>query len=110
MALIKDVFLDFNPSDSPDVVGHNLYVTLAPAPVDAVDANGDYTAQSFDIGMDSHVDLNDIPGFPTADGVYNLGITAVDDVGNESSMLVVPDVPLDFTAPNPPTSASISRV
>jgi hypothetical protein len=78
--------------------------------VDEVDANGDYTAQSFDIGMTAHVDLNDIPGFPTADGVYNLGITALDDVGNESSMLVVPDVPLDFTAPNPPTSASISRV
>jgi len=39
---------------------------------------------------------------PTDDGVYNIYITAVDVVGNESDPLIIPNVFLDFNPPNAP--------
>jgi len=51
-----------------------------------------------------------LPGITTTDGVYNLGITAVDDAGNESSFSLINDVPLDFLAPDAPGEITIIRV
>jgi len=42
-------------------------------------------------------------------GVFNLGVSAVDSVGNESNMSLSIDVPLDFMAPNPPGAIVITR-
>lgn len=108
-AKVKDVTLSFPPSGAPDVVKYTLYVVQAPSDVEAVDANGDYTANNYDLGMNTSVDLNDLPGMTTNDGVYNMGITAIDDAGNESSMTIINDVPLDFVAPDAPGPITITR-
>jgi len=109
MAKVKDVTLSFPPSGAPDVVKYMLYVVQSPGDVEAVDANGDFTAQSFDLGMNTSVDLNTLPGMTSNDGVYNMGITAIDEAGNESSMTTIIDVPLDFVAPDAPGPITITR-
>jgi len=100
---VKNVTLSFPPSNSPDVVGYKLYVQEAPGPVD-------YDSESFDLGNETSIDLSALPNMTTKDGTYNLGITAVDDAGNESSMSKINDVPLDFVQPDPPGQITITRV
>ena len=96
MALVQEKILSFEPSDSPDVVGYKMYMEEAPTLVT-------YDSLSFDLGAKTEgINLAELPDMTTKDGVYNIGIVAVDDAGNESSMSVVNDVPLDFQAPNPP--------
>ena len=102
MARVKSTKISFQPSDSPDVVDYLLYVSPEDVPVD-------YDAPVWSIGLDPEVDLADLPGMTTMDGVYNIGITALDDAGNESSMSIAEGVALDFLAPNPPGAISIVR-
>jgi hypothetical protein len=103
MAKVKSVNLSFPASDSPDVEGYKLYLEESPNEVT-------YESQSFDLGNNTSVDLATLDGMTTRDGNYNIGITAVDDAGNESSMSLISDVPLDFEAPNPPGAIVITRV
>lgn len=86
------VYLSFPPSTSPDVVGYQLYIETAPNPV---------TIESpfVPIGLDTRVCLNE--EFPELDGVFNVGVAAVDDAGNLSPLSVKGGVVLDFLAPNP---------
>ena len=102
MSKVKKATISFAPSGSPDVVGYKLYMTQAP---DAVD----YNVQSFDLGNATEIDLSTLPGMTTMDGVYNIGVTAVDDAGNESSMQILEGVALDFVAPDPPGQIVLSR-
>jgi hypothetical protein len=98
MAKIKGLTIKFAPSSSPDVVTNKLYVQEAPAPVT-------YESPSFDIGntvgSDGQVTVDLKTVMPNVDGVFNIGVAAVDDAGNESDMKTATDVPLDFVAPNP---------
>ena len=93
--------LKFKASDSPDVVGYKLYIEEVPNPVT-------YESESMDLGNDVDADgylviaLASLQPMTTKDGTYNLGVTAVDDAGNESSMTKADNVPLDFVAPDPP--------
>ncbi len=99
--------IKFPPSSSPDVVGYKLYLEEAPNEVT-------YDSESIDLGnpVDPSglvvVDLTKFSELTTKDGVYNIGITAIDDAGNESSMSKASDVPLDFVAPDPPGALVIS--
>ncbi len=99
MAKVKGLTLSFPASTSPDVVGYKMYIEEAPNEVT-------YDSQSFDLGNETTVDIATLDGMSTKDGVYNVGVTAVDDAGNESSMSLAADVPLDFAAPNPPGELS----
>ena len=109
MATVKKVTLSFPPSGSPDVVGYKLYMVEAPAKVDGIDENGNYMSASYDLGNTTEVDLSTLPGMTSNDGIYNLGVTAIDDAGNESSMSILNDVPLDFVFPDPPGELVIVR-
>jgi len=109
MAIVKKVTLSFPPSGSPDVVGYNLYIVPVPEVVDETGADGNYIANPYDLGNTTSVDLSTIPGMTTNDGTYNIGVTAVDDAGNESSMSVTTNVPLDFAAPDAPGELVITR-
>ena len=100
---VKNVTLSFPASGSPDVVGYKLYMEVSPAPVT-------YTSPTFDLGNSTSVDMSTLPGISTTDGIYNLGITAVDDAGNESSFSLISEVPLDFLAPDAPGEITITRV
>lgn len=99
---VQNVTISFPPSDSPDVIGYKLYVEEAPAELS-------YDSESWDVGNETSIDLSLLDGMTTKDGLYNLGVTAVDDAGNESSMSVASDVPLDFDAPNPPGGIVVTR-
>ena len=103
MASVKKVILSFESSTSPDVVGYKLYMETSPSLVT-------YSSTSFDLGNNLTVDLSTLPGMTTTDGVYNLGISAVDDAANESSFSLIDNVPLDFLAPNAPGAITISRI
>jgi hypothetical protein len=99
MAKIKGLSIKFKQSESPDVVTNKLYLVEMPGPVT-------YESTSYDIGNTPDVngmivvDLATI--VPNVDGIFNLGVAAVDDAGNESEMSKVDNVPLDFVAPLPP--------
>ena len=117
MSLVKGTILAITPSTSPDVTGYKLYMVDESLPL-ARDENGAVPgAQVFDL-VDPEPDEGDgqmrwdlakLPGMTTNDGVYNLGVAAVDDAGNESSFLEILGVPLDFVAPNAPTNGAIER-
>lgn len=106
---LKQRILKFRPSGSPDVVGYRLYFAPAPEPPT-------YDSPRADMGMPQveeesgklAVDLAGLDGMTSTDGVYNLGIVAVDDAGNESSMLILTDVPLDFIAPDAPSEPEVA--
>ena len=100
MAKIKETWLRFQPSDSPDVVTNKLYIETSPDVV--VDNSPSYDIGNF-INSDGlvEIDLGTVEGMTTLDGVYNVGVSAVDDRGNEASMMLANDIPLDFLAPNP---------
>lgn len=99
MAKIKDVTLSFPASESTDVVGYKLYLETSPTEVT-------HDSPSHDLGNNTSVLLNTILG--AIDGVYNIGVVAVDDVGNESDFSLMSDVPLDFVPPVPPGSLTIT--
>jgi len=98
MALIKSKELRFTPSASPDVVTNKLYITKNGIPLT-------YDSESYDVGntidLDTqkvHVDLRSF--LSQKDGIFDLAIAAIDDVGNEADMMVMLAVPLDFVAPD----------
>jgi len=108
MADVKSTFLRFVPSDSSDVVTNKMYMEEVPNVVS-------YDSLSFDIGNNLNanglveIDVSTLPGMTTRDGVYNIGVAAVDDRGNEASMTLLNDVPFDFLAPNPVGALVISE-
>lgn len=98
MAKYKSMVIRFAPSDSPDVVTNKLYVDEP--------GNLSYDSPNWDIGNiidleDSTVHLDLGLFLPNYDGVYDIGIAAVDDGGNEADMTEALNIPLDFVAPNP---------
>lgn len=109
MSEVKSMWLRFMPSDSPDVVTNKMYMEEAPSLVTR-------QSLSFDLGNNLNieglveVDISVLPGMTTMDGIYNVGVSAVDDRGNEASMTLMNDVPFDFVAPNPVGSLVFSEV
>jgi hypothetical protein len=100
---VKQIKLSFPASDSPDVVGYKLYIEEVPTEIT-------YDSKFFDLGNNTSVDISTLEGMTDRDGVYNLGVTAVDDAGNESSFSLINNVPLDFLAPNLPGAIVIERL
>jgi hypothetical protein len=87
-------------STSPDVAGYRVYLEQVP---DMVDYDSDYMEVDASV---TEINMEDFELFTTKDGFYNIGVTALDNGGNESSMVVAENVPLDFVAPNPPGEIS----
>lgn len=101
MAKILNKKFQWTASNSPDVLGHNVYIktgTVAPT----------YTDMKLYVVMPTaEVTLPDgFPGFPLFDGDYMVGVSAVDDWGNESDIVSI-QRPFDFIAPNAPTGLKI---
>jgi hypothetical protein len=97
MAKIQEKTIRFTPSPSPDVVTNKLYIEESPTQVT-------YDSQSFDVGndvVDGYVTVNvaALAGMQNIDGIFNIGVAAIDDIGNESDMRVASNVPLDFVPP-----------
>jgi len=100
MSKIKNVTLSFPVSPSEDIVGYKLYIEESPIVVT-------HDSPSYDLESNTVV-LNDI--MSDLDGNFNIGVVAVDDVGNESDFSLVSDVPLDFVPPEVPGLITITRL
>jgi hypothetical protein len=106
MPKIRSVILRIKPSGSADVVSYNLYY---------VDTGNvlDYNSPKVNLGNPPtdpdtgkmHIDVSALGVF--TDGVYDIGATAVDDVGNESAMAKKLEVPFDFVAPDAPSELEV---
>jgi len=102
MSKIKESTITFAGSDSVDVVGYRIYIAPNTENVTyehPVSELVPHRGETIVIEMDTL--------FPDIDGVYNIGVVAVDDVGNESDMSIGLDFPLDFLAPNPPGTVTL---
>ena len=102
MAKIVKRNITFDASTAPDVQGYKLYW--------AVGATVDYNSDSLDIGNNLSVVIpDDVPAFPLVEGDITIGITAYDDIGNESDMTVL-TAPFDFDAPDAPTNLVVGTL
>ena len=103
MSKVLNTKISFPASESPDVIGYKLYIEQAPNQVS-------YESKSFDLGNKTEIFISTLEGMDQVDGVYNLGVTSVDDAGNESDLTVLEGVSLDFFAPAPVGAVTISRI
>lgn len=106
-------FIKFRPSGSADVVSYNLYHKLDepsnPLTKDNSNPVIDLGNPAANIDGFIEIELNVIPELASLDGMYDLGVAAVDDAGNISPLLTtgLADISLDFLAPSPPSEASV---
>ncbi len=94
MAKIKKRKLIWEPSTSPNVIGYKLYW--------AEEGEVNYNSPSAMIGNVTEVVLPEqVPSFPIVKGSIQLGLTALNEMGNESDMMIVA-APFQFSAPDAP--------
>lgn len=95
------LIIRFTPSTSPDIVTNHLYIEEAPAEVTNNSPMHDVgnNIVNYEGQPKVEIDLSTIPGI--TNGVYNIGICAVDSDGNEAPMSLVNDVSVTLPA-NPP--------
>lgn len=102
MAKIKKRKLRWKTSASPGVVGYKLYW--------AEEGHVNYDSESAMLGNVEEIVLPDgIPSFPLVKGAIELGITAVNEIGNESHMTKV-TFPFQFSVPDPPENLTLEAV
>jgi hypothetical protein len=105
MARVASKTFFWTESAAADVVGYRVYVEPEGTPVS-------YNSPFVEAGAVTEVDLGELAngGFAPlvdAEGNFNLGVSAVDSIGNESDIVVLPSVPLDFVPPAPPTALGV---
>ena len=102
MAKVKKRRLVWEPSTSPNVIGYKLYW--------AEEGEVNYDSPCAMIGNVTEVVLPEqVPSFPMVRGSIELGITAVNEVGNESDMMIFA-APFQFSVPDAPTSPALEAL
>jgi hypothetical protein len=102
MAKVKKRRLVWEPSTSPNVIGYKLYW--------AEEGDVNYDSPCAMIGNVTEVVLpEEVPSFPIVKGSIELGITAVNEVGNESDMVILA-APFQFSVPDAPTSPELEAL
>ena len=95
MAKIKKRKLVWKASKSPQVIGYKLYWSES--------GKVDYQSQAVKLGNVNEVILpDDVEGFDKIQGPVELGITAVDELGNESDLVTL-KTPYQFNVPQAPS-------
>lgn len=101
MSKVKDHTITWTKSTSVDVVGYKVY--YVPETDELT-----YAAPNVTVGDVNTVEIPaDVPDFPLIDGIYKIGLSAIDDVGNESD-IAVKTVPFDLVAPDAPTNLEVT--
>lgn len=89
-------------STSSEVVRYRLYWSIG--------GGVDYYSDHADVGNVSEITLpNDIPLFPLTSGTVELGISAINEAGNESE-LTKETFQVDFTVPEAPRKLIVEDV
>jgi hypothetical protein len=93
--------IKFLASTSPDVVDYKFYYAEVPTPVD-YDSPSVSLGNNVDVDGFVNADIANLLKDEGLDSTFNVGVAAIDDVGNESAMSKAEDYPLDFLAPDQP--------
>jgi hypothetical protein len=102
MAKVKKRRLVWEPSTSPNIIGYKLYW--------AEKGEVGYDSPCAMIGNVTEVVLPEqVPSFPVVKGFIELGITAVNEVGNESDMMRVA-APFQFSVPDAPADPRLEAM
>ncbi len=109
LGLIKGLTLRIFPATAADVVRYSLRYELSVG--EKTWTQADYALPAVDLGPPGPVqgdgkieyDLSLYSELAGLDGIYDIGVTAVDDVGNESDFLDLEDASIDFTPPDAPS-------
>ena len=104
MAKIIKKKIKITPSEVPDLVAHRVYVAFAIEEVT-------YDSPMVEVPMPKLelVIPDEFPGFPLNDTNYKIGVSGVDDMGNEGDMTII-EAPFDFDAPPVPDGVEIVDV
>ncbi|MFX0194559.1 MAG: hypothetical protein ACFFCW_00430 [Candidatus Hodarchaeota archaeon] len=106
MATVKKKRIKWTPASDPDIVAHWVFVVPEGQAIDP--ALTPYV--QVDMPMAEILAPDDFPSDTFAgDQNYEVGICAVDDVGNLSDLTVVPS-PFDFIAPGAPTNIIVENI
>jgi hypothetical protein len=101
MAKIKNRLLQWQPAESPQVTGYKLYW--------AEGSEVDYDSECAEIGNVTEILLpEDVPSFPVVRGSIAIGITATDELGNESEMIKI-KAPYQFSVPDAPRGLVLQK-
>lgn len=102
MAKIKKRNLSWRASDSSQVVGYKLYWSENSAV--------NYNSNCKMLGNVTEITLpDDVPSFKPNSGPITLGVTAVDELGNESDMVTLA-APYQFNVPKAPDDLYLKTV
>lgn len=102
MARVRKRKVSWNPSNASGVTGYKLYW--------AVGKEVNYDCDFAELGDVTEIILPDgVPSFPIVAGDMELGVVAVDHIGNESDMTKL-SAPFDFTAPEAPTGFAVETI
>ncbi len=102
MAKLKKRKLCWKASDSSQVVGYKLYWSEGSLP--------DYDSNCEMLGNVSEIVLpDDVASFKPKSGPITFGITAVDELGNESDMITLA-APYQFSVPEAPDDLHMKSV
>ena len=104
MAIIKKKTITWDASPDPDVVAHHIYVE----PADQELQQGISPHARVDMPTLAMVAPDEFPPDTFLEDMdYKIGISAIDDVGNESDMVIL-EHPFDFVAPAAPSNIQVS--
>ena len=99
MAKMKKRRLSWKPSGSPQVIGYKLYWSEG--------SEVTYESPSAQLGNVTSIILpDDVSSFEPGNGALEIGLTAIDELGNESDMISV-SAPYQFSVPEAPDSLKI---
>ena len=102
MARVRKRKVSWNPSNASGVTGYKLYW--------AVGKEVNYDCDFAELGDVTEIILPDgVPSFPIVAGDMELGVVAVDHIGNESDMTKL-YAPFGFTAPDAPTGLTLETL
>ena len=102
MAKVKKRRLLWKPSTSSNVIGYKLYW--------AEEGEVNYDSPCAMIGNVAEVVLPEqVPSFPIVKGSIELGITAINEIGNESDMMIFA-TPFQFSVPDAPTNPRLEAL
>ena len=101
MSKVAKYQISWTKSTATDVVGYKVYYTPDTEVLD-------YGSPSVTLGdVDLVVIPDEVPEFPLIDGTYKIGLSSMDDVGNESD-IIEKTVPFDLVAPDAPTNLDVT--
>lgn len=107
MALIKSVVIRFKQSTSPDTVANRVRIHPANSVPDYATAYDQVTKPTPDADGYSRIPLANVPKATGLEGKFDVAITAVDAVGNESDFLDIDNQTFDLSPPLAPSDGSL---